>query len=328
MSESASPESGSLSVDQAVAALVSEPVETEAPEAPQEAAEGEEIEAEASPAEEAEEGAENPAEEEDETPEAAEPEKLAAPLYWKPEAKSVFDAMTPEQQAVVLAQEGPREEATAKAKAHAAEAVEKAQKDAAGVQALATQLGEFLPQAIETFQQRWGEPDWAAVAQEHGAERAFVLKAQYETEQKQLAQLQQAQQTAQVEARKAFLATEWKELEQIAPELTDPEKGQARRSEVIDYLKADGIPAEAVAQISAREMRIARKAMLWDRAQAALKAPKPPKTVTPIAQRAPVRPAAAQAGSSSSRSAQQVANRFAQTRSVDDAVALLLASKG
>jgi hypothetical protein len=326
MSEHAT-ETGPLTREQAVELLTERPVEAQAPEAPVEAAEEpEEIEGEASAPEEPEAEAENLAEEEGEAEDAEEPEKLDAPLYWKPEAKAVFDAMTPEQQAVVLAQESPREEATQKAKAQAAAEVQKAQQEAAGVQALAAQLNEFLPQAIQTFNQRWGEPDWAAVAQEHGADQAFVLKVQYENEQKQLAQVQHAAQTAQAEARKAFLRTEWTQLEQIAPELTDPDKGQAARSEVIKYLNDDGIPKDATDQISAREMLIARKAMLWDRAQAALKAPKTPKPAALAAPRAPVRPVAAAAQPSSpQRDAQRIQNRFAQTGSREDAVALIVA---
>lgn len=325
MSESASSESGPLSVDQAIAALAPEPVE-EAPalEAPTEAAEEPEEIVGDQPAEDPEDVPETDAEGEEEPDvEAAAP--VDAPVYWSKEAKAQFSELPPELQAVVLSQEGPREEAAAKAKATAAAEVEKAQKDVAGVQALVTHLNEFLPQAIQTFNQRWGEPDWAKVAQEHGADQAFVLKVEYENEQKQLTQLQQAQQSAQAEARKAFLATEWKQLEQIAPELTDPEKGQAARSEVVKYLVDDGIPKEAVDQISAREMLIARKAMLWDRAQAALKAPKTPKPVTQIAQRAPVRPAAAQPGASSARTATSIQNAFNAKPSIENAVALLVA---
>lgn len=338
MSESASSESGPLSVDQAIASLL--PVEAapvdenanqwgdklnETPEAPIEAAEGEEIVGD-QPAEDPDEGAETAAEGEEE-PEVEAVEPLDAPVYWSKEAKAKFASLDPELQAVVLSQEGPREEATAKAKATAAAEVEKAQKELAGVQTLAQQLSEFLPQALKTFQQRWGEPDWVAVAQEHGAEQATVLKFQYDQEQKQLSQIQQAEQTAQIEARKATLQTEWKVLGEIAPDLTDPVKGKENREAVVKYLVSDGHDPRNIDQISAKEMLIARKAMLWDQAQAALKAPKPPKPVTALAQRAPVRPAAAEAQPSSQRTATQVANRFAQTRSVDDAVALLLARK-
>lgn len=334
MSESASSESGPLSVDQAIASLLPEPApveETQAPEAPAEAAaEPEEIVAGDQPAEDPEGETETPAEGEEE-PEAEAAAPLDAPLYWSQEAKAKFSELPPELQAVVLSQEGPREEATAKAKATAAAEVERAQKETAGVQALAQQLSEFLPQALKTFQQRWGEPDWAAVATEHGAEQAFVLKAQYEAEQKQLAQVVQAEQTAQAEARKAFLQTEWKALAEIAPELApdaaDPTKGADKRQATIKYLAANGIPETAIAQISARELTLARKAMLYDEAQAALKTAPKPKPAPVAGVRAPVRPAAAQAQSSPQRASQQAAGRFYAKPDIDNAVALLLARK-
>jgi len=335
MTESASPESGALSVDQAIESLVApapEPEENDAPEAPVEAAEEQdEIEGADQPAEEPEDDAETVAEGDDDT-EAEAVEPVEPPVYWSKEAKADFAKLPAELQAVVLAQEGPREEAAAKAKAEAAKAVEAAQKEVAGVQALATQLADFLPQAVKTFQQRWGEPDWAQVAQEHGAEQAFVLKAQYETEQKQLAQLAQAEQTAQQEAHKAFVQTEWKALSTLdpvlAPDPADPTKGADVRQKVVKHLiEVRGIPQEAVARISAAEMSIAHDAMQWRELKALEKAPKTPKPAPVAQQRAAARPAAAQAQASPQRTATQVANRFAQTRSVDDAVALLLARK-
>lgn len=330
MSESASPESGPLSVDAAIASLIGEPVEDTATEAPIEAAEGEQPEGETSAPEETEDGAETPAEGDEAAGEDG-PVKLDAPLYWKPDAKEKFSALDPALQAEILAQEGPREEAAAKAKAQAAAEVAAAQKDRAGVTALAEQLSTFLPQAVQTFQQRWGDPDWAKVAQEQGAENAFVLKAQYETEQKQLAQVAHAHQTAQTEAHKAYVQTEWKQLAQIAPELApdvaDPTKGVDVRQKVTKFLVDRGIPQEAVARISAMEMSLAHDAMRWREAQAALKAPKTPKAIPAVAQRAPVRPAASVPQSSPQRNASVAANRFAQTRSVDDAVALLMSGK-
>ena len=154
MSESAPTESGPLSVDQAIASLVPETVEETAPAAPVEAVAEPEIEAEASPAEETPDEAEKPAEGDEETPE---PEPVAAldpPPYWKQEAKAVFATLTPEQQAVVLEQEGPREEITAKVKAEAAERRQQADAEIGKVQQLASQLADFLPQALETFNAR------------------------------------------------------------------------------------------------------------------------------------------------------------------------------
>jgi hypothetical protein len=277
--------------------------------------------------EEPAEGAEIPAGEE---PEAEAETEAVAPLdppkYWSQEAKADFSKLTPELQAVVLAQEGPREEAAAKAKAEAAEVVKASKAEMGKVQALAEHLGEFLPQALETFQSRWGQkaPDWAAVATEHGADQAFILKAQFEAETQQLQQLASAKQQAATLAQQEFVKAEFARLAEIAPDLADPEKGAEKRTAVTTYLVGQGIEPEALRNISATEMVLAHKAMLWDQAQTALKAaPKP--TPKPAPKPAPVRPAAAQPGTSQQRATQTLERRFAQTKNREDAVALILA---
>jgi hypothetical protein len=242
---------------------------------------------------------------------------LEAPKYWTTDAKAKFAALPPDLQAVVLEQEGPREAAAAKAKSEAAEQKAAASKEIEGVQRLASELADFLPKAVETFQQRWGEPDWAAVAQEHGADQAFILKAQHENEQRQLQQLAEAKQKAEAQAHSAFIQAETEKL------AGTPLADMTVRQEVGKYLVDSGIDPQSLGTVSAKELTIAHKAMLYDRAQAALKAK--PKTAAPPPARSPVRPAAAQAGSPQQRTAQAVSHRFAQTRSVDDAVALLLA---
>lgn len=329
MSESATPESGPLSVEQAVAALTPQPVEQEAPEAPVEAAaEAVETEGETSTPEEAEGEAEQPAEVEEAE---AEPEPVVAadpPKYWSQDAKAKFAELPPELQAVVLAQEGPREEAAAKAKAEAAAKVAAADAEVSKVSQLAQQLGEFLPQALEVFQSRWGsDPDWVAYAQEHGAEAMTLAKAQHEQELTHLQRLASAKQNADVQAHEAFVKAEFTKLADIAPDLADPTTGGEKRQAVVKYLSDNGIDPGSIRNISAAEMLIAHKARLYDEAQAALKARPIPKPAAAPAVRSPVRPAAAPAQTSTQRTAAQVANRFAQTRSVDDAVALLL-SKG
>jgi hypothetical protein len=325
-------ETGPMTVDAAIASLLPpEPVEQAAPEAPVEAAAEQEQNTEGADQapEEAEDGAETPAEEAEAE---AEPEAVAPadpPRYWSQEAKAVFAAMTPEQQAVVLAQEGPREEITAKVKAEAAEATKAAQAEIGKVQALAEQLGEFLPQALETFQTRWGQkaPDWIAYANEHGAEAMTLAKTQFEAEVQQLQQLASAKQQAETQAQQAFVKAEFAKLAEIAPDLADPQTGAEKRTAVTQYLVGQGIEPEVLRNISATEMVLAHKAMLWDQAQTALKAAPKPKPV-PASKPAAVRPAAGQAQTPTQRTAANVANRYAQTRSVDDAVALLLARKG
>jgi hypothetical protein len=328
MSESASPEPGPLSVEDAIAVLVPTEETNPAPEAPVEAAEEqEEPQGETSAPEDAAEGAENP-EDGEEAEVEAEPEKLAAPLYWKPEAKAVFDAMTPEQQAVVLAQEGPREQATAKAKAEAAEIRQRAEADLGKVKVLADGLAQALPEWQQAFASKWGTkaPDWVAVAREHGTDAATIAKMEYEADQQRLTEAQTKASEAQALAHEQFIRTEGARLAEIEPELADPEKGPERRTKVGEYLLKRGIPKDALRQISAAEMSIAYDAMRYRELQAAAQAkPKPKPTAPPP--RATIRPSAGQPSSSTERSASTLANRFAQTRSVDDAVALL-AAKG
>lgn len=335
MSESASPESGALSVDQAVAILTPEPEAETAPEAPVEAAaEPEEIEAEASPAEEPEAEAENLAEGELEEPAEEAETPLDPPLYWKPEAKDAFASLPPAVQAEILAQEGPREQSASKAKADAAAAIETARKETEGVKLLAEQLSTFLPQAIEAFQTQWGaeEPDWEAVIDEHGVEEAAKFQARYTKHRALLAQTIQAQQATATEARKAELAGELAALNladpELAPDPKDFSKGVEKRAEVSAYLKASGIPEEAVHLISAAEMVLAKKAMLWDRAQAALKARPTSQPAPAPAARSPVRPAAAVPQSSQRTSLQQAQSRFNLNPTTENAEALLLAQRG
>ena len=322
MSEALAPSEGPLSVEQAVSSLL-------APAAPEAEAEGV---AQTDTLEPTEIAAEPTAEDPDVEPEQpveegeteAEPAvALEPPKYWAHEAKAKFAELPPELQAVVLEQEGPREEAAAKAKAEAAETVKAAQQEASSVKALAEHLGTFLPQAIETFRSRWGEdPDWAAIASERGTDEAVTLKFQYDAEQRELIKVHQATEVARQEAHKVFLREQFEALKTVAPELMDPVEGQKRREELGQYLIANGATPEALSQVTAVEMSIARKAMLWDRAQANLKAaPKP----IPAPAKAPAKAPAALAPASQQRTVTQVANRYAQTRSVDDAVALLLA---
>lgn len=332
MTESAMPEA--LTVEQAVASLV-EPPEAQTPDpAPEQAAEPEAQVEDTEAATEAEEPASEAAEPGDgeEEVEAVEPEapEVEAPAWWKAEHKAKFKELPPELQAVVREQEQTRERLVSEAKERAATAEKQRDEDLKGVRTLAEQLNAFWPEAVQTFQSRWGEkePDWSEVAEKYGADEAFKLKTRFETEQKQLVTLADANRRAQAEAHKAFVEAEWKVLAERAPELapdvSDPTKGTEQRQAVIKYLEKESIPKGALANISATEMLIAHKAMLWDQAQARLSAAPKSKPATP-APKTPVRPAAAQAQPSSQRSASTAANRFAQTRSAEDAVAYLIA---
>lgn len=320
MSESMQPvESAPLSVEAAISSLTEAPVEhEEAPVAAEEAPEPEpEIEAaptaedDASEPDEAADGVEAT----DET-EAAAP--LDAPVYWTQDAKAKFAELPPELQAVVLSQEGPREAAAAKAKQEAAEYRAQADQEVAKVHTLAEQLNQFLPKALESFKGKWDGIDWEAWV-DQDPEAALKAKFAYDADQATMAQLQAATQEAETQAHVAFLKAEAAKLPDLAPDLADPEKGPERRTKVAQHLLSMGIAPEALKTISAAEMAIAYDAYLYRQAKAGLTAaPKPkPAPVKPV-----VKPAAAALPQNRTT---QAANRFAQTRSVDDAIAVLLA---
>lgn len=241
------------------------------------------------------------------------------PKYWAKEAKEAFAQLPPELQAVVLAQEGPREEAASKAKEAAAQETARARGELAKVQTIVEGLSVLVPKAIQTFKDRWEGVDWAETIRQHGSEQAMIWKAEADEQATQIQQLQQAQAEAEQTARVAFVQAEAEKLRGTPLETVEA------RQEVAKYLL--GVSAEYQQRIhdaDALDYQIAHKAMLWDRAQAQLKAKPPTKTAAPVKQA--VRPAAGKASPTSSNS--QAANRFAQTRSIDDAVALLLQPRG
>ena len=322
---------GGFSIDDAVTFLDQEeeaPAPAAAPTAAAAPAAGDEQQSEgaASTPDDTPDEAENHTQEGDETNATDEGavEPIEPPKYWSQDAKAKFAALDPDLQAVVLAQEGPREEAAAKAKDEAAQVRAAAEKEIAGIQKFAEELQTFLPQAVQTFRSRWGDnPDWVAYAQQNGAEAMSIAKAQFEAERTTLQQLAQAQKEADGKAHQAYVAAEFKALETIAPELADPKEGAARRTEVTKYLQVLGIPDAALVRISAVEMSLARKAMLWDQSQAktTLKpAPKPaPATTRPLAR------GAASVGSDDpkARTVATARARLNKTGSIDDAVGFL-----
>lgn len=339
-----SPEEGAaLTIEQATEALLSPPT-VEVEEAPEAAAEDPHDEPDTEiPADEASEPAEDATDEGDAEPldgedeGEAEPEPVAAleaPAYWSKDAKAKFAQLNPDLQAVVLEQEGPREAAAAKAKAEAAKEVEQAREQAKGVQTLAQQLEGFLPEAVATFQQRWGEPDWEATIRQYGAEEAAVLRARYDKEQAQLQQLNTQTQTARQQAHQAYMVEQFQVLATLDPELApdakDPSKGADKRQEVSKYLLDQGVAPGAIAQISASELIMARKAMLWDQAEAARKVPPKPAQQSANPQRRPTpkpgaRPAGSAAASPQTQGRTSAQNAFNAKPSIDNAVALLMA---
>lgn len=305
--------------EEAHAALMAEDtpqeVEQAAPEAEQEPVV--EQEGEAAPAEqEAQE--ETPQEEQ---AEEAEAEPVAAPEKWDAEDKAWFAEQSPEIQAKLLEQETKRETVLAKAKMKASE---EARKEVEGqiseVQAVAESLKEWLPKAVAAFQQDYGEPDWQATLQKYGSEATMQMKFEYEERQNQLRRVVEAQQKAEALAHEQFKAQEGAKLVELAPELASD---ATKQREVATYLMTSGAKQSDLDNIPAWAAVIAYKAHLYDKAQAAAKAPPTPKPAATPAK--PVlKPAATPPGSSEERSLAQTKNSFAQTGSRDTAHELIL----
>lgn len=250
---------------------------------------------------------------------------LEPPKYWSQDAKARFAELNPDLQAVVLAQEGPREEASAKAKAEAAEVRQHAEKEMEGLGQLSEQLNQLLPRVLKNVADKWGtNPDWVAFAGQYGADKMAVAKAQYEQDRAEADQLQRVAAETDARAHVAYVRKEYEALKELAPELTDPKEGQARRTEVVTYLKAAGVPEHAITKISALEMTMVRKAMLFDRLQTKAATPTPAPKPAPAATR-PLTRGAAAVGSADpkAKQAQAAGAKFSKSRSIADAVALL-----
>src|SRR6185312_12213881 len=71
-------------------------------------------------------------------------------------------------------------------------------------------------------------------------------------------------------------------LPTLIPEWKDTDRGKKEFAEVRTYLAKEGVPDQLVSQlVDAVQIRIARKAMLWDKAQAVLSKPAAPAKPAP-----------------------------------------------
>lgn len=323
MSDVQAPADGALSIDDAVNQLDAEPREEEQAQPEPEAPEPEEPEEAPEEVEEAE-----------QAEEVEEPEVQAeAPHYWSAEAKARFAELPPELQAVVAENEAGRERAVQKAQREAVEARKAAEAEVQAIQQRVQGLDEVLQRAEVQFDRpvpgllnaegrpmRWAEVDWDAWFEED-YHSAAPWKAKFDAEQAALQRLTDARQKAEAERISNLRKVENGRIPEVIPDFADPKEGPRRIEATLRHLVEErGIPQDVLKAITAEELSIAYDAMRWREAQA--KAQARPQPQRPPAAR-PVRPAAPAQTSTPQRQAEQARNRFAQTRSVDDAVALL-----
>lgn len=134
--------------------------------------------------------------------------------------------------------------------------------------------------------------------------------------QQQLAAQQQQQLATHLEAQQKRLLT-------LVPEMADPQKSEAERSALVDYLPRAGLSSQEIEAVShhAAILALARKARLYDEGQAKIEPAK--KRVLKIAKRT-LSPGAAQGkGAVANEQKQAVRSRLRKTGKVDDAVAAI-----
>ena len=337
--QDAAPEAGAITTEQAVGLLTGKDDEHDAPS--DDAGTSDEDRGEDADRDGRDTEPESDAPETDDPAEAPDSQTVAAPQFWKAEQKAVFDALPRAAQEIILGHERSRVAATSKAFEEAARlreqangATQRALSAAAQAQAaMASAPGldqEIIPGVTDPNGRpmTWAQLDWDQ-AERTDPRLAGALRATYndraQKRDAQLGALAQAAQAAQAQADahafNAYVAAESGKLTQLHPKLaTDAAKRQA----VGRYLIAQGIEPSALRGIGAQELILAEKAMNWDRLNTGRsktsnnnntnRAPARP-GVRPTAAAAPVLP--------QKRAVQEAGNRFAQSRSRDDAVALL-----
>lgn len=203
--------------------------------------------------------------------------QLPPPKSWSAEDQAAWAKVPPEVQEVIAKREADRDRAVQEATTKAGRAAAEVKTLAEGYTQVAAQVTDDVTRAARDWQARWGNVDWVAYANQDP--QAYIAhKAQADAERQQIVEYAQYLEKVKADAdkaaklaRDAFLTEEWTKLAELSPELADPKEGKARRAEVIEYLGVQGFAQEMLADISAAEMTIARKAMLWDNAQKAAK---------------------------------------------------------
>lgn len=331
------PSDGALSIDQA-AALIAPEQPDEAPEAtpepveePQEAEEPEPVEEAPDEPLEADEEPEGEAEEADEV-EDADP-VVDPPYYWPADAKAKFAKLPADLQELVAEQEKGRDTAIRSAQEQMAIARKAAEAEANKFIQQGPKIEALLNEVQSAYKANdWETVDWAAWADQDPT-AALKGKLLYEAQTRQMQQLETARQTADDEAFRAYTIEQAGELQRLAPEIA---ANDAKRADIVNYLiKDNGYDQDLIRGIRAKDVVIAHKAMLWDRAQSKAKvqsvkgAERPAQTTPRPAQSSatvrPVRPGTGSTAPSPKRAVVEREAAFKAKPSIDNAVAMLLA---
>lgn len=254
---------------------------------------------------------------------SADPPIIAAPKSWDAEARAAFAQLPRAAQEKIAAREDERDRAVSKAIQEASDTRKRAEAEASTIGQFKAQLDDLIPRAQKTFADRWHNVDWAAWSQVDPA-AAQTGRFMMEQEQVELARLNAAHQVTQTQQQQRYLAEQGQKLADIAPDLVDPKEGPARKAAVAKFLSEQGASPQEIAGLSAAAVAVAYDAMRFRQGQAQVRQAKP----APAPAKPGVKPTAAQTVRPQQRTVETAKTRFAQSRSVDDAIALLNARTG
>ena len=330
-----SPETGAISINQALDSLLATPPETDKEGEGRQEQEATEIveeaptleaEAEAQETEEVEYVEDEEEGEYEAEAEYDEEEEVEQPEYYTVKVDGEELQVTQDE----LLNGYQRQQAYTKRSQELAEQRKAFEQEAAQVSQMRDSYAQQLEQLSQQLQQvNQQEPDWAELAKQHSAEELIVYKAQLDQQKEYARQVEQerqavAQQQMQEQQAKMqqHLASQRQEMLERIPAWQDEDTRNRERLEVIKYAQRRGYSEDELANASdARAIEILHKAWQWDNLQQkkpdakkkARKAPKmaragQPKTKKQVA----------------SRQRQQAMSRLNKERSVDAAVDLLM----
>lgn len=277
--------------------------------------------------------------EDEEADRAGEP-LIVPPKSWTAAEKEAFNSLPPEHQQAIADRETERDAYYRKGHDEAAKIAREAEARGQAAEQARQQYEQALPALYERlygqFQSEFGDiktPDDVARLRTEDPMRWMAYRDARENaiqvhHEAQAAGLRQAQQSAQ--SWRSFVSQEDEAFLKAAPEYKDEKKAAALASDARKLFDGLGFKSDELAAmwdggkpVSLRDHRIQlalRKAVLYDRAQAALKTAQP-KPVPPVQ-----RPgtSSGKVGAGDARIA-ELRNKLRSTGKVDDAVALLRA---
>jgi hypothetical protein len=265
----------------------------------------------------------------------AQAQKFPAPQSWAREDHKAWNDLPSAAQKVLAKREADRDRAVADAATKAGRAAAEAQHLAEAFKQLTAQAKEEATILAETWRANWGNVDWPRLAREDpnlyveqkalaDDEREYVLEAfrrQQAAQDRQHAAQETAARSSEL-VRQQYVNDQVELLQELSPELCDPDKGSERCAKTTEFLLGFGFTREMLNDISAAELSIAYDAMRWRDAQKAAKSQAAQPRKNPIATAKPAPPGAGAAVTPTNRDVQAASQRLTRTGKVDDLVAL------